>query len=366
MRFINELIVILFVSLSAHVCPAQTPEDEILKRVVNEMQAGNKDKAIAALGEMIDKHPDHADAYVLRSNLRMSSGDTYGALGDINRAIKLRPEMGTAYNERAKIRLMAQDLKGAVQDLDLAISHNYKVDGVYQLRGQLRSQLGDLKGAVGDLDDAIKLNPGNPQLYATRGSVLLALNENDKALAYLNYLLSWYETEPTKKIKVDPGPIESPPAADDGKKKKPGRFTIGINNETQNSAPGDKSMVPVIASAYLKRGVINSDRGSVEAAIADFTKSIRLDSSNASAFYTRALALENRGDWDAALADVSRAIQLDPMNGNLRVEHGVIQHIKGNLQAAQADFDMVLNADRNLWQKRIDERLAEVKKKLPK
>ena len=125
-------------------------------------------------------------------------------------------------------------------------------------------------------------------------------------------------------------------------------------------------MLPVIANTYINRGLIYSAQGKGDAAISDFTKSIRLDAKNIWPFYHRANELEGKGDLEAALADISRAIQLDPMNGNLRVEHGVILTLLGNTKDAQVDFDMLLKADGVVWQKRIDERLAAVKKRVPK
>src|SRR5689334_21623611 len=131
MRAVISLTLFLLLA-PAHVCLAQASEEEAPKHVITEMQAGHNDKALLILTEVINKHPRHVYAYLLRSNLKVTSGDTYGALGDVNKAIQLKPEMGQAYHERAIIRLLAKDLKGAVQDLDSAISHDYRKDGVYQ------------------------------------------------------------------------------------------------------------------------------------------------------------------------------------------------------------------------------------------
>jgi tetratricopeptide (TPR) repeat protein len=339
---------------------AQKPEEELLKRAIAELQAGNTANAIAALSEHIAEHPKHVDAYLLRSNLRMTSGDTAGALADINKVIQLKPELAQAYHERAYLRIMARDTSGAIQDLDTAIKYKYQGDHVYLVRGQLRMDLGDLKGALADFDEANKLNPGNPQTYASRSALLLTLEDRDRALVDLNYLLSWYETDPTTKRESKTSPSEKPAATD-----KTGSFTVGIDTKTTNAAPGDKEMVPVIANAYTNRGLIHTFQGKADEAIADYTKSIRLDPKNLWAHYNRAKELAGKGDLEAALADVNRAIQLDPRNGNFRVEHGVILTLMGNTKEAQMDFDMLLNSDRDLWQKRIDERLAAVKKKLP-
>jgi hypothetical protein len=47
------------------------------------------------------------------------------------------------------------------------------------------------------------------------------------------------------------------------------------------------------------------------------------------------------------------------------VEHGVILLLMGKDKDAQAEFDRLLQANRELWQKRIDDRLAVVRKLLP-
>jgi tetratricopeptide (TPR) repeat protein len=76
------------------------------------------------------------------------------------------------------------------------------------------------------------------------------------------------------------------------------------------------------------------------------------------------MELEGKGDLAGALADVNKIVELDPRNGNGVVEHGVLLLLLGKSKEAQVDFDMLLKSDPVLWQKRIDERLAAVKKKL--
>ena len=335
----------LILLLAAETC-AQQPEDP-LKLAIAEQQAGHIDKAIAAATEVINKDSDLVEAYLLRSSLRLTAGDAYGAMADLNKAIQLNPALDRAYYERALIRVLAKDVNGAVQDLDLAIATNHNNDRAYLLRGQLRSNLGALKSALSDYDQSIKLNPNNPQTYAARAGLLLTMEDRDRALLDLDYLLTWYETDPQKRG---------------------GSERTGDTQATSrdiNIAPGDKEMLSTIAGAYFNRGSISSFRGNIDEAISDFTKSIRLDSTNVWAFYNRAREFEVRGDLDAALADVSRAIQIDPMNGSFRLEHGVVLVMMGKNKEAQVDFDMLLNTDRALWQQRIAERLATIKPKLP-
>jgi tetratricopeptide (TPR) repeat protein len=338
-----------------------------LDRVLAELQAGHDDKAMAALDEVIKQQPKNADAYLLRGSLTAPLNPA-AALADLNKVIELKPDSGTAYNQRALLRLMNQDVAGALQDLDAAVAHNYKGDGVYGLRAQLRSQLGDLKGALADYDLSIKLNPNNPRSYASRGALLLAMGDGDRALIDFDYLLKWYETDPKTSRPTPKEASKDQKTIKQGEEKKasdPQAFTVGIDQETKNEAPGDKEMAPSIVDAYARRALIYSDRGNPDAAISDLTKALRIDPGNFDVLFSRFNAYEAKGDLAAALADVNRGIANDSRNGNLRVEHGVLLLLMGKDLEAKVDFDMLLESDRVLWQKRIDERLAVVKKLMP-
>lgn len=368
MTFVIRFLITVCILLSACAFTnAQKTEQDPLERAITELQAGRMEAAFAALDDVIKQHPNNADAYLLRGSLKMNK-DPAQALSDFSKVIELKPDSGVAYNQRAILRLTSGDIYGALKDLDAAIRHNFKDDLVYYLRGQLRWQVDERKGALSDLDEAIKLNPGNPRTYASRGELLLELKEQDRALADINYLISWYETDPSARL------VPKPSVQNDPKPKSPAGgapgdgskgFTVGLEQQTANEAPGAKEMAPTIAGAYANRSVISSDKGNHDAAFTDLNKAIRIDSNNARALQLRAMAYEYKGNLEAALADIIRAVQLEPQNGNALVEHGVILLLMGRDKEAQAIFDVLLKSDQTLWQKRIDERLAAVKKMLP-
>lgn len=370
---LSLLATIAFGLTLAVVSRAQDSTDHTLDRALAALEVDDHKKAIDEATEVIRLRPDYVDGYLLRSTLRSMTGDNEGALADINKVIELKPEMGSAYYGRALIRLN-KDPVGAMKDLDLAVVNNYRADHVYDVRAGLRAQLDDVKGAIADYDEAIKLNPNNPNLYLMRAQLLLTLEQRDRAFADLNYVLTWYETDPTKRpnpksTSKDDKPVTGQPGSDianEHSKKADSKSTgISVAVETVNASPGDKEMIPNIAHAYVNRGLIYSSRGNAEAAIADFSKSIRILPSDAGAFFYRALELEGKGDLAGALSDVNKTIELEPKNGNCRVERGVILLLQGKSKEAQVVFDMLLESDPVLWQKRIDARLEEVKKKLP-
>lgn len=360
-----RLLMTAFILLSACVLSsAQKTDQDPLFRVITELQAGRTEKALAALDEVIKQYPNNPDAYFLRGSLNMANPSQ--AISDFSKAIELKPELGPAYNQRALVRLVNNDRAGALRDFDAAIAHNFKDDSVYYLRAQIRWQMDDLEGALSDLDNAIKLNPNNPRVYVTRSDFLLSLKEIDRGLADLNYLLSWYETDPSARPVPKPAErslakLQPNATVKNGSK----TFVVEMAQESTNEAPGSKEMAPAIASAYVNRGLILKDRGNHVAALSDFDKAIRVDSTNLWARYHRANEYELKGDLPAALADIEKALQLDSSNGNLIVEHGVILMLLGRDKDAQAAFEPLLQSDRALWQKRIEDRIAAVRKLLP-
>ena len=335
---------------------------------MTELMAGRTEKALAALDEAIKKYPTNADAYFLRGILKMPD-DPSQALRDFDKVIELKPDSAPAYHQRAMIRLMKNDVAGALKDLDAAIAHNINDDSVYFLRGQLRWQLGDAKAALSDLNKSIKLNPNNPRSYSTRGDLSLFLQDMDGALADFNYLINWYETDPSarkaaKPSETDAAKSESQSVSASKNDDKP--FRVELTQQTANEAPGAKEMAPTIANAYTNRGLILSSRGNRDAAISDFSKAIRVDPKNVWALYHRANEYEYKNDLPAALADIMKATQLEPENGNLVVEHGVLLFLLGRDKEAEAVFDVLLQSDRDLWQKRINDRIAAVKASVQK
>jgi len=355
---IRFLITACILVLGCTLSNAQKKDHDPLDAVIAELTAGRTEKALAALDEFIKQNPKSADAYFLRGSLTMES-DPAQALKDFDKVIELKPDSGQAYNQRAVLRLTSNDKAGALKDLDAAIAHDFKDDSIYYLRGHLRWETGELKAAVSDLDEAIKLNPGNPRVYSTRGQVLVELKEIDRGLADFNYLIKWYETDPSAR------PVPKSVTANSAKPQPGAGFMVQMDQQSVNPAPGAKEMAPIIANVYANRGVILSERGNHVGALSDFNTALRIHPENVWALFARANEHEYKGDLPAALADIEKAIQIEPNAGNFLVERGVLLLLMGRDKDAHADFERLLQSDRALWQKRIDERMAAVRKIVP-
>lgn len=344
---------------------AQHSIEDLLMRAAAYMEKGDNASAIADLDEVIKLRPNYADAYMLRSNIKMAQ-DQKGALADLDKFVELRPTYGKGYYQRAMLRLGTGDNDGALKDLDAAVANNYKEDHVYHLRGHLRMENGDLKGSLADYQEAIKLNPENINYRLGRAWVYVRLDNKVSALLDLNHVIAWYEAGPQKPQPATAKPPVATPAATAeaaALAKATALPVVDIATETKNPAPDDKDMAPLMAEAYSQRGFLYSERASSDAALADFSKSIKLFPS-AGAYFGRALELEKKGDLPGALADVNQSVTLMANCGGCRLERGVILTLQDKKLEAQSDFDALLKAG-YATHARIDESIEAARKRLP-
>jgi tetratricopeptide (TPR) repeat protein len=102
--------------------------------------------------------------------------------------------------------------------------------------------------------------------------------------------------------------------------------------------------------------------GHYERAIADFTKAIKVDATNAWAYDGRAWAYLNSKDAGRALLDAERALALSPNDPNFLNTLAHVQEVLGRKRQAIASFQQALAADPSL-QSSIDglKRLGELR-----
>jgi membrane associated rhomboid family serine protease/lipoprotein NlpI len=95
---------------------------------------------------------------------------------------------------------------------------------------------------------------------------------------------------------------------------------------------------PKDPEVYENRARANQAKGNYDAAIADFTHAIELDPKDKDAYDNRGNAREDKGDVDGALVDFARAIDLDPNDSYAYNGLGYAEQIKGDLDGAIADY----------------------------
>lgn len=125
---------------------------------------------------------------------------------------------------------------------------------------------------------------------------------------------------------------------------------------------GGKTSDDALAVAYFNRANALDDKGDHDAAIADYTASIKLKPDYVDTYLNRGLAYQDKKDYKKAIADFNRAIALKPDFARAFYARGRAYEDQGDLKQAMASYEEATKlAPAN---DAVRRRLAEVKQKL--
>jgi tetratricopeptide (TPR) repeat protein len=72
--------------------------------------------------------------------------------------------------------------------------------------------------------------------------------------------------------------------------------------------------IPLNASEFYNRGLLNFNAGNYDAAIIDYSRAIEIDPNDSAFFYNRGLAYYKKGENEAAIDNYNKALEIDPNN----------------------------------------------------
>lgn len=321
---------------------------------------GNSDPnaLLPALNQILAKHPDYGDGYVMRLGSLCSGKDHGAILSDINNALKYNAGSENAKETQASMLSMKAKLEHdggddttAMRDLDAAVHANLAGAARFTNSGatapektaaactwtetdmdQLKQHFPNdyraylfaglyygffstwndpsLRPAMENLDKAAELNPNSalPHFYKAhimqQATFLKSMNWSDAQRVELNkHLLD----ELTKALVLDPNLL---PAVTD-------RAEVYFSlKQFQQAIPDyDKAIAldPKDFGAYNDRGLSNLELGKTYAAVSDFGDAIRLkprELQKSDSYENRADAYLKTEQWALAIRDLTTAISL--------------------------------------------------------
>ena len=100
-------------------------------RIVAKERLGiNKKELIDEVTLLIEKYPDQAEFYNVRSNLYRSEKQYLSALNDAYKAIDLKPENGLYYSTLAEIRFCQGEKQEFYLNFDTALRMDYNIEDI--------------------------------------------------------------------------------------------------------------------------------------------------------------------------------------------------------------------------------------------
>jgi tetratricopeptide (TPR) repeat protein len=98
----------------------------------------------------------------------------------------------------------------------------------------------------------------------------------------------------------------------------------------------------VLAAIYRARGSWKQKKGELEAALADYGISIRIEPDNVESYDYRADVYQQQGDLDRALEDYNHASRIDPTYAAAYYSRGLIYEKKGDIAKARTEYNSAI------------------------
>lgn len=97
-----------------------------------------------------------------------------------------------------------------------------------------------------------------------------------------------------------------------------------------------------LAAIYRARGSWKQKKGELDAALADYGISIRIEPNNVESYDYRADVYQQQGDLNRALADYDQATRIDPTYAAAYYSRGQIYEKKGDLDKARTEYNSAI------------------------
>lgn len=246
------------------------------------------------------------------------------ALSDFDEAIRLNPKMAVAYRSRGLVWVERKDAEKALADFAQAIKIDPKDDRAFAERGKFQYSRNDMKSAIADYDFAIRINPKIVAYWIARG--LARRSDKDIVGSISDF---------SEAIKLDPRSALS-------------WFYRGESKDAQNIAQADEAIADLSRAIQLdsteayffsSRGSVFIKRGEFAKAIVDYDAAYRLDPKSNQIRLRRGSALIRLERFDEAIEMANQILKQDPANGPAFNIRGAAWHGKKMLDAALEDYD---------------------------
>lgn len=169
------------------------PEDKtfLLNKAVAEQTLERYDDCEASYRRILDIYPSYDRAYLGRAQLRLARADTLAALADVDRCIECNKANADAYVLRSDIRMRhLNDPDSALLDMNEAIKLQPREAGYFINRAYLKYKLDDYFGSMADYDYAIQLDPDNLTAHLNRGLLRYEVQDDDKAIEDFSFVIA--------------------------------------------------------------------------------------------------------------------------------------------------------------------------------
>jgi len=319
--------------ITAYTLPHHLSFDDYYNQGISAFNHKNYEQAINKFTRALSLDPNHADAYVWRSDAYIQLSQYQQAIEDCTQIISIDPDNIPAYVRLGFARLSLEEYQQSLEDSNRAISlisltfnqtdTNSWLSQAYAQQGDAHQSLGNSNEAIENYQKSLDIVP-NDDLRAK----LDALN-NAK-----NHLFDQYFNQ--------------------------GITLVNQENYQQAIEQFTRALTlnPNHADAYVWRNYVYHCLNKYQQAIDDCNQAIRLNPNDSIAYNNRAFAYNSLKNYEQAIDDCNQAIRLNPNHVNAYINRAFAQMELGEYQQAIDDCNQAIRLNPNAPNAYINRALA--------
>jgi tetratricopeptide (TPR) repeat protein len=250
----------------------------------------NYEVALASFARHIELHPQDPHGYCYRGICYAKLKDHHRALADFNIALELKPGEPIFHHARGGTYQQLGNFSAALADYDLVIQSTTILRKVYDDRAEIYRLQGNYPNAIADCTQAIAYNPDRIDAYFRRGIIYAELGNFDLALADYDRIISLDRHHVRTYLQRS--------------------WVYFRQNKYLLAGEDCESILKIDRDCFWSNyllGVINTQSGLKDRALANFIRAIEICPNDISAHYHRGLIYHELGNAIAANADFIQA-----------------------------------------------------------
>ncbi|MFF7444400.1 tetratricopeptide repeat protein [Streptomyces sp. NPDC008122] len=194
-RLEADRVVEAFTDFDTAVTLAPQRISPLVNRALARERSGDRDAAIADLGEAVRLDPGDAWAFFFRGREYAWAGDHTAALADFDRAVELDGHLGPAWVWRGRVRVWEGRPEAGIADLDRAVVVDPHDAAAHEERARCLSRLDRYDDALRAIARALDIAPDNVWHRVYLADLLLAVGRREDALREVDRALADSEEE---------------------------------------------------------------------------------------------------------------------------------------------------------------------------
>lgn len=266
-----------------------------------QLAAGDPESARLTLQQGLRAFPSWASFYYRLSKIEQMGGDLDHALASIGKAIKLASDQGYFHMHKFGLLMEAGDDGGLLDAFDEALTYLPDHGGIHYKIAEFHKKAGRMENAREHSEKAVIKDPLLPHVVALHASILIDMEESERAQKALETMLAHSDDHPDVRHQM-------------------ARVSAGRGDHQEAIANASRAVELRPDNAYYRQSLAEKQLAAGRDLDAEnsIRKALEVFPENAQLRYLLGQALFNAGHLDEAIAEMQMAVKITPNSHHIR------------------------------------------------